>query len=69
MDGNVEIDDRRSVISIASQIGISSGLENENIDEKTQLEQDLAKVKLYEAMTSVLNALKSKKGIGRDGLN
>jgi len=69
LDGNVEIDDRRSVISIASQIGISSGLENENIDEKTQLEQDLAKVKLYEAMTSVLNALKSKKGIGRDGLN
>ena len=34
LDGSVEIDDRRSVISIASQIGMSSGLEE--LDEEDE---------------------------------
>lgn len=90
LDGNIEIDDRRSVVSIASQIGVTSGLENSFLDtslghenqnlltemesntvnstsvanktvntQKAALESDLAQSKLYEAMDSVLNALKS----------
>lgn len=63
LDGNVEIDDRRSVISIASQIGVSTTLEAEGLDEDdcneiTPLQQELSSTKLYDAMHTVLTALK-----------
>ena len=58
LDGNVEIDDRRSVISIASQIGVSTTLEAEGLDEDdcneiTPLQQELSSTKLYSAFKKV----------------
>jgi len=63
LDGSVEIDDRRSVISIASQIGVDCDLEAENLSEDeanevTALQAELSSTKLYDAMHTVVSALK-----------